>query len=78
VVYWARVRVTEAEEVNRFDDRFEVGEENRPSGQEGGSCKTEANGRLAPDRGRWVPVVSLVESEWTTLRRRARLHLWLC
>jgi hypothetical protein len=35
VVYWAKVRVTEAEEVNPLDDRFEVGEENRPSGQEG-------------------------------------------
>jgi hypothetical protein len=35
VVYWAKVRVTEAKEVNRLDDRFEVGEVNFPSGQEG-------------------------------------------
>jgi hypothetical protein len=43
VVYWAKVRVTEAEELNRLsdsetdrlDDRFEVGEVNGPSEQEG-------------------------------------------
>jgi hypothetical protein len=34
VVYWAKVRVTEAEEVSRLDDRFEVGEVNCRSGQE--------------------------------------------
>jgi hypothetical protein len=46
VVYWAKVRVTEAEEVNRLDDRFEVGEVNVPSGQEGKKEEWEA-GKIA-------------------------------
>jgi hypothetical protein len=60
VVYWAKVRITEAEEVNRLgdsesgrlDDRFEVGEVNRPSGQEGGIWENGAR-----ERGRFVPML---------------------
>jgi uncharacterized membrane protein (UPF0127 family) len=73
VVFCAKVRVTEAEEVkplsdsksDRLDDRFEVGEVRAGRKEEAGKMTTLYAGQ------QYITVVSLAESERTTVRHRS-------